>query len=58
MEPVYYDPEGYLKAVELWTAGFAEFRWELRELFDPGGDRFAARVELIDRGGASGLETR
>jgi hypothetical protein len=58
VEPIYYGREGYVRASQLWKAGFAEFRWELRELFDPGRDRIAARLETIARGRASGIEIR
>jgi hypothetical protein len=57
-EPTYHGREGYVKASEVWKAGFGEFRWELRELVDPGGSRFGARIEMIGRGATSGLETR
>jgi hypothetical protein len=57
LEPVYHGREGYAKAAEDWKAGFGEHRWELREVVDPGGNQFGSRVEMVGRGGASGLET-
>jgi hypothetical protein len=57
-EPVYHGREGYVKGCEVWKAAFTEHRWELRELVDPGGSRIGARVEVVGRGGASGIETR
>jgi hypothetical protein len=57
-EPVYHGRAGYVEGCEVWKAGFGEHRFELRELVDPGGNRFGARVEAVGRGGASGIETR
>lgn len=58
MDAVYRGRDGYLAANKLWKEGFGEFRWEPRELLDPGRDLIAARIELIGRGSASGVETR
>jgi hypothetical protein len=58
LDLVYYGREGYVKSLEIWKTAFSQFRWDLRELVDPGGDRFGARTELVGRGGASGVEVR
>ena len=58
MDPVYCGREGYLIALQLWKEPFSEFRWEVLEMFDPGGDRFAARTDMVGRGRESGLELR
>jgi hypothetical protein len=58
LDPVYYGPEGYLKALEIWKAPYGEHRWDLRELVDPGGDRIGARTDVVGRGAGSGLEVR
>lgn len=58
LDAVYYGPGGYVKALDSWKAPFSEFRYDLRELVDPGGDRIAARVEMVGRGGGSGVEVR
>jgi ketosteroid isomerase-like protein len=46
-EPVYRGPEGMLAFLRQWKAGFHEFRYEPREIADPGGSRFAVRVGMI-----------
>jgi hypothetical protein len=58
MKPVYTGPDGYVNAIEVWKAPFSDFRWELREVFDPGESRIGARAEMVARGRASGLEIR
>jgi hypothetical protein len=58
LQPVYCGREGYVKAAELLNAGFVNFRWEVRELFDPGGDRFGARVDQVGRSSLSSVELR
>jgi hypothetical protein len=58
MEPVYLGREGYIQASELWKAAFENFRWELRQLVDAGGDRIAGRSDLVARGVSSGVDTR
>lgn len=58
LEPVYRGREGYAKAGELLKAGFVGFRWEVRELLDPGGDRFGARVDQVGRSRLSAVELR
>jgi hypothetical protein len=57
MEPVYFGREGYIEASELWKAAFENFRWELRELVDAGGDTIAGRSDLVARGASSGIDT-
>ena len=57
-EPIYRGREGLIETIELWKAGFTVFRWELREVVDPGGTRIAVRAEMVGRGGPGGLETR
>ncbi len=58
LDAVHYGPEGYVKAVEIWTAPFSEHRWDLREFVDPGGDRIGAHSQLLGRGAGSGAEVR
>jgi SnoaL-like domain len=57
-ETTYHGRDGYVEAVEVLKAGFGDFDWELRELLDPGGDRFGARVDIVARGGLSGADVR
>jgi hypothetical protein len=57
-DAVYYGPEGYLKALEIWIEPFSEHRWDLHEFVDPGGDRIGARAEMVGRGAGSGAEVR
>ena len=58
LDPAHYGPEGYAKAVEIWTAAFSDHRWDLYEFVDPGGNRIGARAEMVGRGAGSGLEVR
>jgi hypothetical protein len=44
--------------MEQWKAGFSEFRYEPREIADPGGASFATRVGMIGRFADSGGEVR
>jgi ketosteroid isomerase-like protein len=55
---VYRGPDGMRKFIEQWKAGFSEFRYEPREIADPGGSRFAVRIGMIGRFAGSGGEVR
>ena len=57
-DPIYHGREGYVNASKVLKAGLGNFRWEVRELVDPGGDRFGARTERVGRGSRSGVEVR
>ena len=56
--PVYQGHDGYVEMSDAFQAEFEDFRWELRELFDPGGDRIGGRVGRSGRGGRSGVVVR
>lgn len=56
IEPVYRGPDEYVRALRAWKESFGEHRWELREIFDPGGSRFGARTEIVARGAGSGIK--
>jgi ketosteroid isomerase-like protein len=58
MDAVHYGRQGYFKVLEGWKAPFSEHRFDVREFVDPGGDRVGARVEMVGRGVASGVEVR
>lgn len=58
VEPIYHGHDGYVKGTEELRAGFGSFRWEVLELIDPGGDRFAVRTDRVGRSGFTGLEVR
>ena len=55
---MYRGPDGMREFIEQWKAGFSEFRYEPREIADPGGPRFAVRVGMIGRFAGSGGEVR
>ena len=57
-EPVYYGNEGMIEFSEAWMDSFAAHYVQLREAGDPGGNRFAARIELVAIGEGSGAEVR
>jgi ketosteroid isomerase-like protein len=57
-QAVYVGAAEWARSPSLWTTDFDDVRWEPREIFDPGGDRLAARVERIGRGTRSGVEVR
>jgi hypothetical protein len=56
LDPVYWGHEGLRKVNDDWRAGFEQFRFEPREVIDPGGDRFGVLAEL--HGQTSGMVTR
>lgn len=47
--------DAYLDTNKLWKREVTDNRWELREFIDPGGNRIAARVQLVALGSASGI---
>jgi ketosteroid isomerase-like protein len=55
---VYRGADGMREFMEQWKAGFSEFRYEPREIADPGGASFATRVGMIGRFADSGGEVR
>jgi hypothetical protein len=55
VEPVYRGHDGYAKAGEFFQSDFDNIRWELRELYDPGGNRIGGRVDRSGRGAHSGI---
>jgi hypothetical protein len=57
IKQVYYGAAGVGEMIKIWHSGFEQLRFEPRELLDPGGDRFAARYEMIGRAG-DGIELR
>ncbi len=58
LDPVYRGRDGYVRALDRWKEPFAEFRWEVHELLDPGYRRVAARAEMVAVGRVSGIEIR
>lgn len=56
--PVYRGPDGIRQFLEQWKSGFSEWRYEPREIADPGGPRFAVRVGMIGTFAGSGGEVR
>lgn len=56
LDPVYWGHEGLRKVNNDWKAGFEQFRFEPREVIDPGGERFAALVDMHAE--TSGMVTR
>jgi hypothetical protein len=56
LDPVYRDPAGYIRALDEWKEAFDAHRFELREIFDPGSNRFGGRMEEFARGLESGVE--
>jgi ketosteroid isomerase-like protein len=57
MRAEYRGREGMRESLEVWGAGFAEMRFEPREIADLGGSRFAVRCDMVGRG-ESGIELR
>jgi hypothetical protein len=54
--PIYRDPSGYVRALDERKEAFGSHRFELREIFDPGSNRFGGRIEEFARGLESGVE--
>ena len=46
LDPVYWGHEGLRTVNENWRAGFEQFRFEPREVIDPGGERFGVLVDM------------
>jgi hypothetical protein len=55
VEPVYRGHDGYARAGEFFQSDFDNVRWELCELYDPGGNWIGGRVRRSGRGGHSGI---
>ena len=55
-DAVYRGPQGATSFIKQWKAGFTRFRYEPREIADPGGPLFAVRVDLIGTMRGSGTE--
>ena len=56
LQPLYTGPDGYVEASEVWKSSFSDFHWDIREVLDPGGKRFAALTQMVGRGAGSGVE--
>jgi ketosteroid isomerase-like protein len=46
-DAVYRGPDAVTRFVRQWKSGFARFRYEPREIADPGGRSFAVRLGMI-----------
>jgi hypothetical protein len=57
-EAVYRGREGVRRFVQQWKSGFKQFRYEPREIADPGGAHFAVRVGMIGTPRGSDTEVR
>jgi hypothetical protein len=58
LDPVYRGAAGYIRSLDEWKEAFGAHRYELREIFDPGGARVGGRMEEVARGLGSGVEVR
>jgi ketosteroid isomerase-like protein len=58
LEPVYKGQDAHRQVMKVWTEPFEDFRWELKELLDPGGNVIGGLAEMAARGSGSGVETR
>jgi hypothetical protein len=58
LDPVYRGPDSYVRSLRIWKEPFGEHEFEVREIFDSGGARFAARMPQVARGLGSGAEVR
>ncbi len=54
---VYQGREGVVEAFRTWMGAFEDYRQELDELIDAGGDHVIAVVREFGRGKGSGVET-
>jgi ketosteroid isomerase-like protein len=57
-EPLYRGRDGYERVLEMWRSDFDDMRYEVREVFDPGGYRLGGRVDRVGCGARSGIEVR
>ena len=44
-DPIYHGREGMRKLAAAWTENFDDYRWDIKELIDAGGDSVLALVE-------------
>ena len=58
VDPVYHGTDGLRCLFDILKGGFAELRWEPREVLDAGGGRFACRLDFVGVGRGSGIEAR
>jgi SnoaL-like domain len=57
LEPFYRGVDGLRRLLEGLSSGFADLRWEPREVVDAAGGRFACRMDFVGIGQGSGVET-
>ena len=55
--PLYSGPHAYVDVLRGARSAFGDSRIELRELYDPGGDRLGLRTEYVATGAISGAQT-
>jgi ketosteroid isomerase-like protein len=58
VDPVYRGVGGGQRMLAVLMEAFPKLRWELREVIDPGGGRFACRLDFVGVGRGSEVETR
>jgi ketosteroid isomerase-like protein len=55
---IYHGRDGVREAFRIWMGAFEDYRQELDELIDAGGDHVVAVVREFGRGKGSGVETQ
>jgi ketosteroid isomerase-like protein len=55
---IYHGRDGVTEAFRIWIGAFEDYRQELDELIDAGGDQVVAVVREFGRGKGSGVETQ
>ncbi len=58
VDPIYRGVGGGQRMLTVLMEAFPKLRWELREVIDPGGARFACRLDFVGVGRGSEVETR
>ena len=55
-DPVYYGPEGHCRTMEIWNDAWRDWRGEIEEVIEEGGDRVLVIARVYAEGSASGIK--
>jgi ketosteroid isomerase-like protein len=55
-DPVYYGPEGHIRAMEVWNDAWREWDGEIDEVIEEGHDRVLIVARVWGEGAASGIK--
>jgi ketosteroid isomerase-like protein len=55
-DTVYYGPEGHCRSMEIWNDAWRDWRGEIEEVIEEGGDRVLVIARVYAEGSASGIK--